>query len=174
MTAAPFHDHLRKPRWLLGTVFGLGRMRPASGTWGSMPPVALAGILIFAGLGPLESPWLYHLILGMVFVIFSLACVLQGDAMQRILGRNDPGEMVADEVAGQCIALIALPIGWHDPWRALGMLAAAFFAFRLFDIFKPPPAAQLERLPGGWGILLDDLAAGFYALLAVQILGAII
>jgi phosphatidylglycerophosphatase A len=72
-------------------------------------------------------------------------------------GREDPGFVVIDEVAGQWIALLFSPVDWRH-----GLIALVLF--RLFDITKPFPARQLESLPGGWGIVLDDVAAGLYAL----------
>jgi len=72
-------------------------------------------------------------------------------------GRHDPGFVVIDEVAGQWIALLFSPPGWRHALIALAL-------FRVFDIVKPPPARQLERLPAGWGIVFDDVAAGLYAL----------
>ena len=72
------------------------------------------------------------------------------------LGTTDPGPVVIDEVMGMCVTLIAVPFTWP---AAL----AGFLLFRVFDIVKPPPARQLERAHGGWGIMLDDLAAGVYA-----------
>ncbi len=78
-------------------------------------------------------------------------------------GKEDPQHVVIDEVAGQWIALIACPVDWRHALLAL-------LLFRAFDIVKPWPARQLENLPGGWGIMLDDVAAGLYALLGMQIL----
>ncbi|HEY0797386.1 MAG TPA: phosphatidylglycerophosphatase A, partial [Acidisarcina sp.] len=75
---------------------------------------------------------------------------------------EDPQHVVLDEVVGQWIALIACPADWVHPLLALAL-------FRLFDITKPPPARQLEDLSGGWGIMLDDVAAGLYALLVLQL-----
>jgi len=72
------------------------------------------------------------------------------------LGTTDPGPVVIDEVMGMCVTLIAAPFSWP---AAL----AGFLLFRVFDIVKPPPARQLESAHGGWGIMLDDLAAGIYA-----------
>jgi phosphatidylglycerophosphatase A len=72
-------------------------------------------------------------------------------------GREDPGFVVVDEVAGQWIALIGVRADWQHALLALAL-------FRLFDIWKPWPVRLLERLPGGWGIMLDDVAAGVLAL----------
>jgi phosphatidylglycerophosphatase A len=81
-----------------------------------------------------------------------------GTILERESERPDPGHVVIDEVAGQWIALIFSRVN-------LSHLLAGFLLFRLFDIVKPWPARQLERLPGGWGIMLDDVAAGVYAFL---------
>ncbi|MEZ5420668.1 MAG: phosphatidylglycerophosphatase A [Vicinamibacterales bacterium] len=80
---------------------------------------------------------------------------------ERRLGITDPGIVVIDEVLGQCVTLVAAPLSWK---AAL----AGFLLFRVFDIAKPPPARQLERAHGGWGIMLDDLAAGVYAAAVLQ------
>ncbi len=154
------------------TVFGLGFMRPASGTWGSMPPVLVAAALIALGFAPgtsTTSTLVYHAALAVVFVLFAGACVVQGDRAEARFG-HDPSEVVADEVAGQCIALVALPAAaLATPAKAALTLATAFLAFRLLDIAKPWPAGRLQRVPSGWGILLDDLFAGLYALAVVQV-----
>jgi phosphatidylglycerophosphatase A len=78
-------------------------------------------------------------------------------------GAKDPQFVVIDEVAGQLVALIAVPLAWRS-------FLAAFILFRVFDIVKPPPVRQLEAIPEGAGIVLDDVAAGLYALAAVHLL----
>ena len=154
------------------TVFGLGRMRPASGTWGSLPPVLLAAGLIFAGYGPAAQPLVYNGCLIVVLVVFSFACTAQGDAVEaRSIKGKDPSEAVADEVAGQCLPLLFLPAAsLATPAVAAFTLVYAFLCFRVLDIFKPWPANSLQRIPGGWGILLDDLFAGAYAAVLVQVM----
>jgi phosphatidylglycerophosphatase A len=86
--------------------------------------------------------------------------------------RKDPGPFVLDEAAGVCLTWLALP-GNPDAWspHAWAVVSAVFvfLAFRVFDILKPPPARQLEKLPEGWGILADDLMAAVYANLACQL-----
>lgn len=160
--------------WDLLTVFGLGHMRPASGTWGSMPPVVLAGSLILVGAGPGGFAWIYYGVLALALVIFAGVCIAHGDDAEARWGA-DPSEVVADEVAGQCIAIMFIPpAAEQNAWLALAMLAAAFFAFRFFDIIKLEPANALQRLRSGWGVLLDDLAAGLYAGAAVWVLGMIV
>ncbi len=92
-----------------------------------------------------------------MLIIFSVVVffigVITANGVIQTSGNSDPSEVVIDEVAGQWIALIALP-------HTLGYGIAAFGLFRILDIFKPPPIQQLERLPGGWGVMLDDVAAG--------------
>jgi phosphatidylglycerophosphatase A len=83
------------------------------------------------------------------------------------LGQDDPREIVVDEVAGQALAFIgAYAVGAQE---ILVTVAVGFVAFRLFDIFKPWPCRWLEKLPAGWGILADDLMAGIYAMIILQI-----
>ncbi|USN99188.1 MAG: phosphatidylglycerophosphatase A [Phycisphaeraceae bacterium] len=161
------------PRWLAVTVFGLGHLRPAPGTWGSLPPVVIAGVLVLAGLGPAEHPVFYHTVLAVILLVSSAACVAFGEWAEAWYGKKDPGWVVADETAGQCVALVALPVAAPaltiaGLWPLCVALAVSFLAFRAFDIIKPPPAYALQKLPGGWGVLVDDLFAGVYALIATQ------
>jgi len=143
------------------TTFGLGRLRPAPGTWGSLPPVVLAAAMLAAGFPPL----LATAVLLVVLVYFSAACLVQGDAAEARFGGKDPSSVVADETAGQCLPLLLLPAVAHaSPLAGALTLLAAFLLFRVFDILKPWPADRLQAVPGGWGILLDDLIAGLYAL----------
>lgn len=140
-----------------------------------MPPVALAGAMIFAGLGPRDSSpamALYALVLLGVCAWFSFVCVRWGDGSESHFGRKDPGSVTADETAGMCLTLLFLPHPASSayPLGACAVLLSAFLAFRLTDILKPFPAYRLQRVPGGWGILLDDLVAGVQALVLVQVL----
>ena len=162
---------------LMLTAFGLGHLRPASGTWGSMPPAAMAcALAILLGMNGLSGgdAWIINAALVTMLIVFSYACLAWGDWGEAWWGRKDPSQVVADEVAGQAVALLALPWrGLDEPsgfWWNVLLAATAFFTFRLFDIVKPPPAYQLQRWPSGWGILVDDLFAGVYALIATQLL----
>lgn len=158
---------------LLVTTFGLGRLRPAPGTWGSMPPVVMAGVLIALGLGPDGTfvNWaVYNGVLALVVVVFSAACVRYGDAAEARFNRKDPGQICADETAGQCLPLMFLPSAAVGTAASAALtLVGAFLAFRVFDILKPWPAGRLQDEPGGWGVLLDDLAAGLMAAVVVQV-----
>jgi phosphatidylglycerophosphatase A len=147
-------------RWIV-TMAGVGYL-PASGTWASLltclilwpalawggsleqNAVALGGLISFSALDIALAPWaIAH------------------------FGDRDPGKFVLDEAAGICLSVLFLPT--RTGWGVGITLAAAFLAFRVFDITKPPPARQLESLPAGWGILLDDLAAAVYANLVCQL-----
>lgn len=157
-------------RWI--TVFGLGYRWPASGTWGSLPPVVLAAMFVVGAHELVESDaaqiWLtitYRLVLLVILITFSLACVAQGDGAEARFLKKDPGQAVADETAGQCLPLLILPLVYESPTKAALALVTAFVSFRVMDILKPPPARQIQRAPAGWGILLDDLIAGLYAAL---------
>jgi phosphatidylglycerophosphatase A len=157
------------PRHALVTVFGLGLLRPFPGTWGSLPPPLLALALLWSG----AALWVINVTLVLLGAAFGIACVRFGSLAEDRYGAKDPRQVVADETAGQCVALLLLP--WRDvseagAWSFDAALAAtAFVAFRLFDILKPPPINQLQRAPGGRGILADDLLAGVYALVVAQI-----
>jgi len=152
------------------TVFGLGHLRPFPGTWGSLPPIVLGIVMVLVGLGPAETPWLFRLVMLAVAVVFSLACVVLGERAEARFHAKDPSQVVADETAGQALALALLPAAAAaTPATGVFTIVLAFFAFRLFDITKPPPAGSLQRVPGGWGILLDDLFAGVYAAVLVTL-----
>jgi phosphatidylglycerophosphatase A len=167
------------------TVFGLGYLRPAPGTWGSLPPILIAGAMLSFDLDPemldpeMEAwAWgrweIYHAVLLAILLVFGVACLVQGDRAEARFNRKDPSEAVADETAGQCLPLMFLPPDAFGtiPLTAFTLLLA-FALFRMFDIFKPWPARQVQRVPGGWGILLDDLVAGVYAALLLQALARI-
>ena len=91
-----------------------------------------------------------------VLLVVSAAGVAAASAAEARYRRRDPGLVVIDEVAGMLVTLLAVPVGFTGA-------VVGFFAFRLFDIVKPFPARQAERLPGGWGVMTDDLVAGVYA-----------
>ena len=90
---------------------------------------------------------------------------------ERILGAKDPGKVVVDEVAGQLIALLPVWAFIHGPYKLSIMIS--FTLFRLFDIFKPYPARKFESFRGGWGIMADDLVAGFYAAVVLTLFAVV-
>ena len=146
--------------WTVATFFGAGLLKPGPGTYGS-----ISAVLLWYFTAHLLRPAPVALALGTATA--ALAITLIGIPAATIVahecGRDDPGLVVIDEVAGQLIALIAIPADWRH--AALSLLL-----FRFFDILKPPPVRQLERLHGGTGIMLDDVAAGLFALAVAQLI----
>ena len=140
----------------LATLGPVGRIRPAPGTWGSAAALLPAAALALGG------NWLLDV--GVV-----IACIIGGkaaDIYEAHSCKKDASEVVIDELAGQWIALLVVPPDWR--WWL-----AAFALFRLFDIVKPGPVRMAERLPGGLGVMADDVVAGVLAaalLLVVQLM----
>jgi phosphatidylglycerophosphatase A len=143
---------------LIGTWFFLGYVPKGPGTAGSLGAIACAALLsAYAGITPAG------------FAVLAVLLLAPGSwaagRMERDTGKKDPQTVVVDEVAGQWIALAgAASLNWRS-------LLAALILFRLFDILKPPPVRQLERVPGGAGIMLDDVMAGIYAALVLYAAG---
>jgi phosphatidylglycerophosphatase A len=159
-SAAPGTSPRSAPLWatLVATFFGAGRLRPGPGTWGSAATVVL-WCLVSRGVSPYWQPCAAFLLAGFAVAIGIPAATRAAQAS----GLKDPQFVVIDEVAGQLITLIAVPVTWKS-------LVAGFILFRGFDIVKPPPVRWLERLPLGTGIVLDDVAAGLFALGCMQLL----
>lgn len=145
--------------WTVATFFGTGLLRPGPGTWGSL---AAAAIWYFGLRAAHLTGWAAVATTAAGVVLVTLIGIPAATRVEREAGREDPGFVVIDEVAGQWVALLAAPL---DPRYGI----AAFVLFRLFDIVKPWPVRKLEDLPAGTGIVVDDLAAGAYAL-AVMLL----
>ncbi len=146
--------------WLAATFFGAGHLRPGPGTYGSVA----AALLWFAAARALH-PTPLALTLG-TLVATALATsvgIPASTVVARESAREDPSHVVIDEVAGQLLALTLTRPDWQHA-------ALALLLFRLFDILKPPPIRSLEQLPAGTGIMLDDLAAGLFALLTGLVL----
>jgi len=141
--------------WTVGTFFGAGLLRPGPGSWGSATAALLwMGAAKGLHLAPAPLAWLtLAAAMGAIAIGVPASTVVERESE-----RTDPGHVVIDEVAGQWIALIYSRVN-------LNHLLAGFLFFRLFDIVKPWPARQLESMPAGFGIMLDDVAAGVYALL---------
>ncbi len=148
------------PVWasLAATFFGIGRLKPGPGTWAS-----LAAVLIWFAL----ARWIPVPAQPSILAIISLVAVLVGipaaTRVARTSDNKDPQFVVIDEVAGQWVALLFTPVSWKT-------LLAGFILFRGFDILKPPPVRNIESLPEGTGIVLDDIGAGIYALAVMQLL----
>jgi phosphatidylglycerophosphatase A len=163
------------------TGFWIGRLRPAPGTIGSLPAVLLALIVAWL-MGPrLETAtawWVVNVAIMGLGLTFAVVCMVFGRIGEAAFGRKDPPDVVADEIAGQSIALLFLPWSAGPETDALiwnmTLAGTAFVAFRLTDITKPPPAGAMQRLPHGAGILVDDLIAGAYALAITQLMARVI
>lgn len=156
LPAASVQDSGSKSRWAfaVATFFGVGYLKPAPGSWASAAAVLLwAAFYRFVH----PSPQVVALALGCGIALTLVFGVPAATIAERQSGRHDPGFIVIDEIAGQWIALLFCPFDWR-------YALLAFLLFRVIDVTKPFPARQLERLPNGWGIVFDDVAAGLYAL----------
>lgn len=140
---------------------GIGYMPIVPATWGSLVGV---GIYLLAQKATVwaEELHLTNTLLISITLICLIALSLIGvwasARIVKITGKKDPRIVIIDEVVGQLITFLFVPakLGW---WT----VAAGFLAFRFFDILKPYPANRLEALPSGWGVMADDIMAGFYA-----------
>lgn len=130
-----------------------GRSPVAPGTVGSVAALPVFVVLRLSGSPVLEA--------GVILVLAALG-VWSATVTERELGVVDPGVVVIDEVVGMLITLAFMPLRWT------GVLVG-FVVFRLFDIIKPYPCARAERLPGGWGIMADDVLAGVYANVVLRV-----
>lgn len=134
--------------------FGLGYSPFAPGTAGTLGPALLAPLL------PASAPFLW-IDLGALLVVAAVSIAL-GPWAERCYGRKDPSPFVLDEVAGYLVTVLATT---RPTWSASLL---AFFLFRVVDVVKPFPASRMERLPGGFGILLDDVFAALWSLAALR------
>jgi phosphatidylglycerophosphatase A len=146
-----------KPAWAFATFFGCGLSRIAPGTIGSLAAILLAWPLSRVGFGQLQF---LILAFALLYPAIRAASIVAAEA-----GRKDPQIVVIDEVLGQWLTLSgALRFD-------LLTMALAFGLFRLFDIWKPPPIRLIEQVPGGAGIVLDDMMAGAYGALVLFLVG---
>lgn len=143
---------------LAATLFGAGRSPYVPGTVGTLAAMPLA-ILAQRFLQPW---WFFAATVGL-----SLIAVWTAQVASTEMARHDPGPVVIDEAAGLFVTLLFQPPGLG----AVLFYVLAFLLFRVMDIVKPFPARSAERLPGGWGIVTDDLIAGVYANAALRIVG---
>ena len=144
---------LRSPLGWLATGFGAGLSPIAPGTAGTA-----VGLLLFWPLSALSRA-----VQAGAIVVVSLVGVWGADLVARREAREDPGLVVVDEIVGMWISLFCVPL-------SLKTAAAAFLLFRIMDVVKPFPARRLEDLHGGWGIVADDVMAGIYANLVLQVI----
>lgn len=138
---------------VIATVFYVGHIPFAPGTWGTLAAIPL--YYLISGI-----PHYLYIVLTLIIILVS---VWASSITERIYRIKDPGFIVADEVCGYLVTMILVP-------PTLTNIVAGFVLFRLFDIVKPPPSRQMERLPGGWGIVMDDVLAGVYGCIVLHIL----
>lgn len=170
---------------------GVGYLPLAPGTWGSLVGVGLYYFLKYAFAEvywfAFDNHWTTKDAFGEGYehrVTFLFTCVLllviggisllgtwAASRTEKIIGRKDPGIVVIDEVAGQLVAFIFLP-SFYFGVLVPPIVLIGFIAFRFFDIVKPYPARKLESLPGGLGIMADDLVAGAYSALVLSVIAA--
>jgi phosphatidylglycerophosphatase A len=135
----------------------------ASGAYTGFSPVAsgtvgtLVGILLYV-IFPHQNPCFY-----LILVVLCIgAAIWLASKGEIIFDAHDSGYIVIDEIVGFLVAMVLLPSSW-------GYILAAFFIFRAFDVLKPPPVRRLENLPSGYGVVLDDVLAGVYTNLVLQV-----
>ncbi len=157
--------------WLIGSGFGSGLSPLAPGTAGAGAAAIIYCALMF--LLPADGPFatLLRLLVLAVLILGGTVVGVWATGRMSTDANPDPGTAVWDEFVGMWITLIPTAwASWHlssalfAPWWPLWWVALCFFAFRAFDTLKPWPCRRLEDLHGGWGIMLDDLAAGVWAL----------
>ena len=139
----------------IATLGGVGWAPVAPGTVASALTILALSLLSFSRTG-----------LIVVFVVVTLIGTWAAEHAERALGSKDPGAIVIDEVAGMTLSVLLVPL-------TVPVAVLAFVLFRVFDVVKPTPARQAQALPGGAGVMVDDLIAGLYALVIVAALRAL-
>ncbi|MDR1952186.1 MAG: phosphatidylglycerophosphatase A [Elusimicrobiota bacterium] len=147
---------MKKTALIFSSVFGIGYIKYASGTFGS-----LAGLVFWIFIPNSVSAQI------IAVLIIIAASIIFANIAEKIYGRIDDGRIVIDEVAGMWVSLLFLP-------KTIFFLVPAFFLFRFFDISKPLFVDKLQRLKGGFGITADDVAAGVLANIILQIINVLI
>jgi phosphatidylglycerophosphatase A len=135
-----------KIAWVIATWFGCGRLPKAPGTMGALGAIPLYLLVVRGG-----RPGVALAAIGVTAIGVWAASVVAHE-----IGKKDPQIVVVDEVAGMLVTMLPMQV---VSWQAV---LAGFAAFRLFDVVKPWPVRSFEKLPGGWGIVLDDVVAGMF------------
>lgn len=153
---------------IIATFFGVGHLRPAPGTWGSLAALPVALVL--------------HLMIGPWGLLVATVVVFFGGLWATVMETHgaadkDPAHIVIDEVAGQWVALLPVSFGAAHAGAAITALwpgfVAAFLLFRLFDIWKPGPIGMIDRRGDALGVMLDDILAGVFAAICVGVLAGV-
>ena len=142
----------------IGTVFYIGKLPLAPGTWASIIAI-LCWYFLFQSLN--------HFVLPAISIFLFLIGGIASDTIVKHSKEHDPSRIVIDEWVGQWVALSMMPINIRTG-------VVAFIAFRIFDIIKLGPVRKMEKIPGGWGIMADDVMAGIMAYFVVLIFNAVI
>ena len=142
----------------IGTVFYIGKLPLAPGTWASIFAV-LCWYFLFQSVN--------HFVLPAISIFLFLIGGIASDTIVKYSKEHDPSRIVIDEWVGQWVALSMMPINIRTG-------VVAFVAFRIFDIIKPGPVRKMVKKPGGWGIMADDVMAGIMAYFVVLIFNAVI
>jgi phosphatidylglycerophosphatase A len=145
--------------------FGVGWLPVAPGTWGAAEAILLLVPFMWFDIPPLSADKagsVFTLFLSLLIILFTWIGVKSVDYLQKEWG-EDPKQVVIDEMIGVWIAILGLPLNGFN-------LIAGFILFRFFDIAKPLGIRQLESIEGGWGVMLDDVLAGVYANVVLQII----
>jgi len=142
----------------IGTVFYIGKLPLAPGTWASIFAV-LCWYFLFQSVN--------HFVLPAISIFLFLIGGIASDTIVKHSKENDPSKIVIDEWVGQWVALFMMPVNIRTG-------VVAFIAFRIFDIIKPGPVRKIENIPGGWGVMADDVMAGIMAYFVVLIFNVVI
>lgn len=137
----------------IATLFGVGRIPKAPGTWGSLATLPLCYLLLKNG------PFIYmSTTLGLIFL-----AIVAADAYERTSTKHDSKEIVVDELVGMLVTMTWLPLTWQS-------FLLGFLVFRFFDILKPFPISYFDKkVPGGFGVVADDLVAGLIGNIILQL-----
>jgi phosphatidylglycerophosphatase A len=144
---------MRFPAKVLSTFFGAGYFPVAPGTFASLVAALLYKYLLVQ---------LNVLFYAALIVLIFFVGVMTSGVFSKALGQKDPRKIVIDEVCGQFIAYVFVPGQWSN-------VLLGFFLFRVFDVIKLYPIRKLENLPGGWGIMADDVLAAIYSAILVHV-----
>ena len=142
----------------IGTVFYIGKLPLAPGTWASILAVLFWYFLF---------QYVNHFVLPAISIFLFLIGGIASDTIVKDSKEHDPSRIVIDEWVGQWVALSMMPVN-------IRTVIVAFVAFRIFDIIKHGPVRKMEKIPGGWGIMADDVMAGIMAYFVVLIFNAVI